>query len=161
MRILILAVLFTLTSCATNAGTPELESRLASWNGSSIFGLAKELGEPTSISDAWWEWRFTGPGMPETASASSLARPTAVRCSGCDPNPPATTGYVPASGLATATDTPTGTTGIRRKECVYRALIDETTIVQIETFAISGRCQFDQVPFLNRNRSTAIGEDDS
>jgi len=147
MRISILAVLFMLSSCAIRPDVPSLESRLESWEGSSINNLARALGEPEDISADWWEWRFTSPGMPSAVSPHSLNNPTGTRCSGCDPNPPATTGYPSTSGFDTKANTISGATKISIKACVYRAYIDGTSIVRIETITISGRCRFDEVPF--------------
>lgn len=143
MRFFLLAALFTLASCATVSDAPELEVRLASWEGAPIDGLADALGEPSDVSAEWREWRFTSPSMPSVPRVSSL---TVQRCSGCDPNPATSAGHSTNSGGAVKTHSIAGATAIVGKECVYRAVVDNSIIVRIEVIEVSGRCRFQEIP---------------
>lgn len=149
MRIFTFTTLLVLASCATSSGAPKLESRLSSWTGSSIYDLAAELGEPTTVSNDSWEWRFTGPGMQAVTSTSLLSQPVAVRCSHCDQG--LSTGYTSSPGLEGKTWASSIDSSIPRKDCVYRARIEGVSIVQIETLVVSGQCRFDEIPLYTKN----------
>ena len=149
MKIFMFAVVLVSASCATNSGTPELESRLLSWTGSSIHDLAIQLGEPTTITKDSWEWRFTGPGMRAAPSTSSVSQSEAAHCSQSDPG--LSTGCPSSPGMEGKTWTPSIDSRIPRKECLYRVGIDGVSIVQIETLVVSGRCQFSEIPLQTRN----------
>lgn len=140
MRISLIAALLVLASCATNSATPELEDRLSSWTGSSVHNLAAELGEPVTVTENTWEWRFTGPGMQAATSTSSLSQPVGARDLG------SSTGHASSPGIEGKTWTRSIDTSIPRKECAYRAKIDGATIVEVEALVVSGRCQFGEVP---------------
>ncbi len=139
MRVFLFAVLFVLASCAANLKEPDLEARLSSWVGSSVHDLERVLGEPTAKAEDSWEWRFTGPGMPEAASTSSIRLPIEdqeVNVSTSRPSSP---------GMGRKSWTESVDSAIARKECVYRASVDGATVVSIETIAVSGRCQFGEI----------------
>ena len=110
----------------------------------SIHDLAKELGEPTTVSEDSWEWRFTGPGMQAAPSASALSRPVGADLT-------SSTGHPSSEGTNNMAWTQSFDTSIPRKECAYRAKIKGVTIVDIETVVISGRCQFSEIPPRARN----------
>ena len=140
MKIAPLAALLVLASCATTSGAPALESRLSSWEGSSIDDLARELGEPAVVSDDSWEWRFSGPGMQAATSTSSLPQPVGGH------NQRSSTGHASSPGVQGKSWTRSIETSVPRKECAYRAKLDGATIVEVETLVVSGRCQFREIP---------------
>ena len=146
MRILTLAALIALASCAGHTTTSSLDARLASWQGSSIDSLSAELGDPTSRSADWVEWKFTSRGMSATRGSGSLGRVTNQRCSGCDPNPASSAGYQTQSGITSGMSSSGGSSSGPRRECVYRAYIDGSVIVRIDATANSGRCRFRELP---------------
>jgi hypothetical protein len=148
MRIFLIATLLVLASCATNSAIPDLENRLSSWAGSSVHELAGELGEPTTVTENTWEWRFAGPGMQATASTSSLSQPNTAQNIG------SSTGRASSPGLEGKTWTQSMNTSIPPKECWYRAKIDGVTIVEVETLVVSGRCRFGEIPLQAKNSSS-------
>ena len=145
MRIFLLTALLVSASCATNSGAPELEGRLSSWIGSPIHDLAVELGEPTTVTEDYWEWRYTGPGMQAAKSTSSFSQSIGARRTG------SSTGEASSPGLEGKTWTRSIDTSVPHKECAYRANIDGTTIVEVQTLVISGRCRFGEIPLQAKN----------
>ena len=140
MRIFLAAATLVQASCAAITETATLEDRIASWTGSPVRELSDVLGEPTVVNENSWEWRLTSPGMQAATSTSTLSRQLEAR----DRNSAIGQATSPATGGKTWT--PSGDTAISRKECVYRATVDGTVIVDIETVAVSGKCHFSEIP---------------
>ncbi len=145
MRIFLFAAVLLLASCATSTLAPELENRLSSWTGSSVHELAGELGEPTTVTEDSWEWRFTGPGMQAATSTSLFLQSTGAH------DLDSSIGQASSPGMEGKTWTRSIDTSIPRKECGYRAKVDGVTIVEVETLVVSGRCQFGEIPFQEDN----------
>jgi len=145
MKIFLIVALLVLASCATNSSTPELANRLSSWAGSSVHELAKELGQPTTVTENMWEWRFTAPGMQAAASMSSFSQPSGASSVG------SSTGHASSPGIEGKTWTQSADSSVSRKECRYLAKVDGVTIVEVETLVVSGRCQFGEIPLQEKD----------
>jgi len=145
MRILLLPALLSLASCATNTATPPLDDRLSSWAGLHVAQLVAALGEPTSVTDDAWEWRYTGPGM-QPATTSFASAPTSGAQYVGPSTGTASTGGFEGKSWSRGLDT-----SVARKECTYRAKLEGTTIVHVDAVEVSGRCRFDELPLQARN----------
>lgn len=142
MRILSYATLFTLASCAVMSDQPDLDDRLSSWTGSSVDQLVSALGVPSEISEDWYEWRFTRPGMPAARSTSSVLSRRFVTC----PSSPNSVGCATGSGYGSSNHSGGVDTAVQRSECIYRANVDGMTILEVVSTTISGNCRFDEIP---------------
>ena len=148
MRIFLIAAILMVASCATTSVTPALENRLSSWTGSSVHDLAGVLGDPTTVSENSWEWRFTGPGMPAGRSTSSVSQLSQLMDAHALTS---STGQPSSPGIEGKTWTRSIDTSVPRKECAYRAKIDGVTIVEVEALVVAGRCQFGEIPIQAKN----------
>ena len=144
VRTLFYATLFTLASCAGISSQPDLDDRLTSWTGSSVDELVSALGVPSAISEEWYEWRFTRPGMPAARSTNSVL---SSRFGTCDPSSTNSVGCSSGSGYGSSNHTGGVDTAVPRSECIYRANVDGMTILEVVPTTISGNCRFDEIPF--------------
>ena len=147
MRTLLFASLFTLASCAGIANKPDLDERLSSWTGASVDELVSTLGVPSDSSTEWYEWRFTRPGMSAARSTNSVIDERFRVCASSSFD---SSGCASRSGSKSKHHTTGVETSVSGSECIYRANVDGTRIVMVVTSALSGKCRFNEIPFLQK-----------
>jgi len=124
VRLILVPALLALASCASHS-TTDLDERLSSWSGASVHELAAALGEPTSVADDAWEWRYTGPGMQPATTSFASAPTSGAQYVG------STTGTASSGGFE-GKSWPRGLdTNVARKECTYRAKLEGARRCQV------------------------------
>ena len=93
MRLYTIAILVSLSACASVPSGNDVSARVASWHGAPAADLVTILGEPEITKHGSWVWQFAGPGHGEVAacrcSTNSAPRlrlgPMSQVCQGCAP----------------------------------------------------------------------------